>query len=404
MKDGTVIRCKFGNHVSIWAVSDELRVRRRHREGVGRPIAKPWCPSTRRPVAKSSSSRCPKLGESTPASGDRWLSEVSRHREKQTRLWLQRQPLVGRTGDRTLVCKIRNGTRCVFLWESCCFFRLDHISCCRLGPCRPVFISQRPVFPRVSFDVISLLFLKVPAVNSRVALFATKVSSSCEAFSASLAASLLPLVVQVVPRFRRRMRFLTVLSVSFAWQLGRRIGLPREAVVGASLNGQVQRCNGRRHFSGFATNVHEIRTARNDHEFCSTAQHGRRSSETHGTGFHALTALSQQSQTANRGQGLSFTHVAVRPSAGSCVWREVPKRARCYGHQSCVTQRSVPGTMLLEKETSCTLHRRSRWTVIGSIFINSVSNGRRKRLGKRIDKSHKFKQSTWGLPLRMSAP
>ena len=133
------------------------------------------------------------------ASGDRWLSEVSRHREKQTRLWLQRQPLVGRTGDRTLVCKIRNGTRCVFLWESLLLLQVGSHQLVQAWTMSPSLYLTTASFPfEFSFDVISLLFLRVPAVNSRVAHPATEVSSSCEAFSASLAASLLPLVVQVV--------------------------------------------------------------------------------------------------------------------------------------------------------------------------------------------------------------
>ena len=77
----------------------------------------------------------------------RLVKQVSRHREEQTRFWLQRQPLVGRTGDLTLVCENETGRGVLFFGNLCCFFRWDPISGCMLGPCRPVFISQRPVFP-----------------------------------------------------------------------------------------------------------------------------------------------------------------------------------------------------------------------------------------------------------------
>ena len=96
--------------------------------------------------------------------------------------------------------------------------------------------------------------------------------------------------------------------------------------------------------------------------------------------FMSLTALSQQSQTANHGSRPSVLQMllTVRPSADSCVWREVPKRVGCYGHQPSVTQRSVSWDKARRQET---LHQ-------------FVLNGRRKRFGTRKDKSHKFKQST----------
>ena len=173
------------------------------------------------------------------------------------------------------------------------------------------------------------------------------------------------------------------------------ISFPGEAIVGASLVRQVQCCNGGRQLSGFATNVHEIRTARNGHEFCSTAQHGRRRPETHGTAFHVThRPLSTVAGSQSRCKAVGFTGVTVRPSADSCFWREVPKRAGRYEHQTSVTQQSVywdNAPWERDKFNVAQLEQLdSRWHHLHQF----VSNGRRKRPVTRKDKSHKHKPST----------
>ena len=137
-------------------------------------------------------------------------------------------------------------------------------------------------------------------------LFATKVSSSCEAFSASLAASLLPLVVQVVPRFRRRNEVSHCLSVSFAWQLGEEL-----AYLERQLSEQVSMDKSNAAMAG-GTSLDSLqlcmRSVLQEMTTSSAVQpnmvdEARRHME---QVFMSLTALSQQSQTANRGQGLRF--------------------------------------------------------------------------------------------------
>ena len=171
------------------------------------------------------------------------------------------------------------------------------------------------------------------------------------------------------------------------------ISFPGEAIVGASLVRQVQCCNGGRQLSGFATNLHEIRIARNGHEFCSTAHCGRRSPETHGTAFHVThRPVSTVAGSQSRCKAVGFTDVSVRPSADSWFWREVPKRAGRYEHQSSVTsnlsrERDKLHVAQLEQLDS-------RW----HHFHQFVSNGRRKR---PVTRKHKSRyQKHWYLTLK----
>ena len=130
---------------------------------------------------------------------------------------------------------------------------------------------------------------------------------------------------------------------------------------------------------------------------CSTARHGRR------TAFHVThRPVSTVTDRQSWFKAFGFTDVKVRPSADSSVWREVPKPTRCYGHQPSVSDLS-PGTMLQGEETSCTMHRRSRWTVIGTIFISSFRTGGESDLVREKTSHISSSSQRWWLPLRMSA-
>ena len=45
--------------------------------------------------------------------------------------------------------------------------------------------------------------------------------------------------------------------------------------------------------------------------------------------------------TESKPWAMRLVSCTVRPSVDSCVWREVPKRVRCHGHQPSLTQQSV---------------------------------------------------------------
>ena len=72
----------------------------------------------------------------------------------------------------------------------------------------------------------------------------------------------------------------------------------------------------------------------------------------------------------------------------------MPKRARCYGYQSSVTQRSVSWDNAPGEGDQLHVAQMEQMDSHWHHLHQFVSNGRRKRLGTRKDNSHKFKQST----------
>ena len=164
------------------------------------------------------------------------------------------------------------------------------------------------------------------------------------------------------------------------------IGFLRETAVRASLAGQIQRCSGRRQFSGVVTNLHEISTARHGHELCSTAKHGRRGPETHGTTLHVphhtvSTVTGRQSWC----KAVGFTDVTVQPSADSLLL----ERGAQTGQILWAPVERDPANRLLGQRSvgekiHCTMRRWSTGTDSGTIFINSSRDGKKKRCsGKR---------------------